>query len=103
MMPLMPVTDASSDKTAMLVMSDFPAEQPDHATLKEWFDQNLNALMSAGLGSTMRGEVPPELLQYTIKKEIKKIPEEASDSVKAAITEKNEENAMYNRALKLQL
>ena len=29
MMPLMAATDASSEKTAMLMLTDFPAEQPD--------------------------------------------------------------------------
>ena len=46
----MAATDASSEKTAMLVLTDFPAEQPDYDILKAWLDKNKDALITSAHG-----------------------------------------------------
>ena len=103
MMPIMAATDASTEKPAMLVLTDFPGEQPDYDILKAWLDRNKDALITSGFSAVMRGAIPTELTQYTIKKERKAIPEGASDTEKASINDKNDEIAAYNKALAIQL
>ena len=98
MMPLMAATDASPEKPAMLVLTDFPAEQPDYDILKAWLDKNKDALITSGFSAVMRGAIPTELTQYTIKKELKAVPGSASDSKKASLKYKNDE-IVYNNAL----
>jgi len=47
-------TDASTEKPAMLVLTDFPGEQPDYDILKAWLDRNKDALITSGFSAVMR-------------------------------------------------
>ena len=53
--PVMASTESIISDSAF---PDFPAENPDKHELKEWLDVFKDALITAGFGLTLRGELP---------------------------------------------
>ena len=107
MMPIMAVTDASSERTATVIMSDSFRQSIQAMTRSRtlWLEKNkdAHALTRNGFGAIMRNDVSPELVQLTVKKDRMKIPDSASDTEKALLADKNDEIDAYNKALSIQL